>query len=280
MGEGANLRQPPDLRCLLDGHGVDDSRFDNIQLNLNNHDMMNIAIVFFVLFAVVAPCVEFVGYPRLVRASAERVPGARSRYYLLDILFLWVSTACLFTIWLLRGRPWTLLGLAVPAPLRLGFGLMLFGGYLVIAFRQRTFLLAQPEVLRRTMRRSATMEALLPHTAAERRGFFLLALSAGFCEEVLFRGFVMWYVARWIGPVLAVAISAILFGLQHAYLGRQHVLNTSVAGAVFAFIVVASGSLWPAILIHAAMDLFSGDLGFRALGDSQLSAAEGEPLST
>jgi membrane protease YdiL (CAAX protease family) len=242
--------------------------------------MLNIELVFFVLFAVVAPSVEFVIYPRLMRASAERVPGARSRYYFFDILFLWVSTACLFAIWLLRGRPWALLGLAVPAPLRLGFGLMLFAGYVVLAWRQRTFLLAQPEVLRRTMRRSATIEALLPHTAGERRGFFLLALSAGFCEEVLFRGFVMWYVALWSGPVLAVAISSILFGLQHSYLGRQHVLTTSVTGAVLAFIVVASGSLWPAILIHAAMDLFSGDLGFRALGGAAAPVTNPEPLST
>ncbi len=215
-----------------------------------------------------------------MRASAERVPGARSRYYFFDILFLWASTACLFAIWLLRGRPWAVLGLTVAAPLRLGFGLMLFGGYLVLAWRQRVFLLAQPKVLRRTMLRSATIEAFLPHTAGERRGFFLLALSAGFCEEVLFRGFVMWYVALWSGPVLAVAISSILFGLQHAYLGRHHVLTTSVTGAVLAFIVVASGSLWPAILIHATMDLFSGDLGFRAVGESPLSGTDGEPLVT
>src|SRR5258708_5045517 len=240
--------------------------------------MMNIELVFVVLFAVVAPCVEFVIYPRLVRASAERVPGARSRYYFFDILFLWASTACLFAIWLLRDRPWAMLGLTVSSPLRFGFGLMLFGGYLVLAYRQRAFLLTRPDVLQRAMGRSK-LTALLPRTVGERRGFFLLALSAGFCEEVLFRGFVMWYVALWSGPVLAVAISSILFGLQHAYLGRQHVLSTSVVGAVFAFIVVASGSLWPAILIHAAIDLLAGDLGFHAVGESPVSGADGEPLS-
>src|SRR5437763_5786379 len=103
--------------------------------------MMNIEwsaeLVFFILLAVVAPFFDLVCYPRLERASAERVPGARPRYYLFGILFLWASTACVFAIWLLRGRPWAMLGLTVSSPPRLGFCLMLFGGYLFPASRRR-----------------------------------------------------------------------------------------------------------------------------------------------
>ena len=42
-------------------------------------------------------------------------------------------------------------------------------------------------------------------------------------------------------------------------------LRTAVVGAVLALVVLAAGSLWPAILIHAAMDLISSDLGYRGL---------------
>lgn len=93
----------------------------------------------------------------------------------------------------------------------------------------------------------------------------VLSITAGICEEVLFRGFVPGYLVGWTGPILAIAISCVLFGFAHVYLGAQQVLRTSVVGALLAGIVVASGSLWPAMIVHATLDLNSGDLGFHAL---------------
>ena len=59
-------------------------------------------LVFFILLAVVAPFFDLVCYPRLERASAERVPGARPRYYLFGILFLWQFPHFHAIAWLYR----------------------------------------------------------------------------------------------------------------------------------------------------------------------------------
>jgi membrane protease YdiL (CAAX protease family) len=98
----------------------------------------------------------------------------------------------------------------------------------------------------------------------------VVALTAGISEEFLFRGFVTWYFLEFwpgsrIGLLLAAIISAILFGFAHIYFGVRQVWVSAVVGAFFAAVVLAAGSLVPAMIMHAAMDLNSFDLGRRAL---------------
>ena len=70
------------------------------------------------------------------------------------------------------------------------------------------------------MRRSlGHADPLVPRTKGERRGVILLALTAGICEELMFRGFVIWYfLAFWpgtrFGVIFAIVASSILFGLR------------------------------------------------------------------
>jgi uncharacterized protein len=85
------------------------------------------------------------------------------------------------------------------------------------------------------------------------------------CEEIMFRGFVLWYICVWTGLVPAAVISCVVFGLAHAYLGSEHLLRTALCGVFVVLLVLVSGSLWPAMIVHAAVDLNSGDLSFRAL---------------
>jgi uncharacterized protein len=231
--------------------------------------------VLFALLALVWPLVDWLWlYPLLSRAVAAGVPGARGRAYLVNMLTAWGLTACVIVLWMTHWRPWAALELGASTPLRLGIGFALAALYLSLAWTQRRAILARPGRLERVRRQLGSADALLPRTPGERRGFAMVAVTAGICEEVLYRGFVMWYVAAWFAPLvphaisvaLAVVISSVLFGFAHVYLGAAHVLKTAIAGLVFALIVVSAGSVWPAIIIHAAMDLLAGDLGFRALG--------------
>jgi len=222
--------------------------------------------VLLVIVALLTPLVDWLWYPRLVRATAAGVPGARGRFYLTGSLWSWTLTVCVLGLWASRERPWSGLGLGASTPLRLGIGLLLAAAYVALMLKQRRALLARPERLARLRRGMESAEALLPHTPGERWGFAMVAITAGVCEEVLFRGFVLWYAGVWAGPVLAVAISSILFGFAHLYLGVTHVIRTAIVGVIFALIVLAAGSLWPAMLIHAAMDLVAGDLAYPSQG--------------
>lgn len=100
--------------------------------------------------------------------------------------------------------------------------------------------------------------ALLPRTALERRWFALLAMTAGICEELLYRGFGL-AALRWAVPDIhsttLVALSGAAFGLAHLYQGRLGVVLTGVLGAYLAWITVAAGSLVPVMVLHALLDL-------------------------
>jgi len=221
----------------------------------------------FALIALASPLVDWLWlYPRFLRAAKAGVPGARRRLYLTGILWSWGLMAFVLALWASRGRPWGGIELGASTPLRLGIRRALAAVYLVLMWSARRKLLARPDRLERFRRKLGDGDPLIPRTSGERRGFTLVAITAGVCEEVLYRGFVMWYAGVWAGPVLAVAISSLLFGFAHLYLGTSHVYRTAVVGVIFALIALAAGSLWPVILIHAAMDLTAGDLGYRALG--------------
>ena len=103
---------------------------------------------------------------------------------------------------------------------------------------------------------------MLPHTALEERWFVALALTAGFCEELLYRGYLAWFFAPWLGSAGAMLLVVVAFGLGHSYQGRRGAIRATLAGAVMAAIVLASDSLVPAMIVHAVVDIGGGTLGY------------------
>ncbi|WP_138759677.1 CPBP family intramembrane glutamic endopeptidase [Modestobacter altitudinis] len=123
-----------------------------------------------------------------------------------------------------------------------------------------------PEVLRRTRPGEARHAeppghatlALLPRSRSERHLFALVGVTAGVCEEWLYRGFFLAVVGALL-PALPTAglvlVAGVGFGLAHAYQGLSGVLTTGVLGAVLAGVYLATGSLLLPVLLHAAIDL-------------------------
>ncbi len=100
--------------------------------------------------------------------------------------------------------------------------------------------------------------ALLPRTPGERRLFTLVGVTAGVCEEWLYRGFFLAVVAAVAGGPpgwVLVVVAAVAFGLAHAYQGIGGIVLTGVLGGVLAALYLASGSLLLPVLLHAVIDL-------------------------
>lgn len=100
--------------------------------------------------------------------------------------------------------------------------------------------------------------ALLPRTAAERRLFTLVGVTAGACEEWLYRGFLLAVVAALAGGLptgVLVLVAAVAFGLAHAYQGRVGIVTTGVLGGVLAALYLDTGSLLLPVVLHALIDL-------------------------
>jgi len=237
--------------------------------------------ILLVMFALVWPLTEWLWFfPRSVRAINAGIPGARMRLYRNILLPEWGFTACVIALWAARGRPWSALMLGSTTPLRLGIGFLAVALLAGLLWLQRRAIFARPNALELVRRGIGTAAPLWPRTPGERLVFNMVAITAGICEELLFRGFAMWYVRAWLpggwlGLALAVVITSTLFGFGHIYLGGSNVLKSGIGGALFAAVALAAGSLWPAMVIHAATDLNSGDLGFRAFGGA--AAQESAP---
>jgi membrane protease YdiL (CAAX protease family) len=107
-------------------------------------------------------------------------------------------------------------------------------------------------------RQARGFEALLPRGRRERITFAALAITAGICEELIFRGFGIAYL-RWLWPgsprSAVILITAAAFGFGHLYQGVRGVVLTGLVGGYFAWLVLSTGSLWPAMAIHGLLDL-------------------------
>jgi membrane protease YdiL (CAAX protease family) len=216
-------------------------------------------------------------WPEVLRALAARVPGTRARVYRNILVGEWLVTAAVAFVWMRTGRPWDAFRLGPASPVRIAIALVVVAAYVAFALWQVRAILARPAVaIERVARRFSYADPLMPRTGGERVAMAGVALTAGLCEEFLFRGFALWYFTALAGPVAGFALAALLFGLGHLYLGYAHVLRTTLLGAVFGAIVLLAGSLWPAIVLHAAIDAIGGEFGYRlsrAVGPGNAGAA-------
>ena len=100
---------------------------------------------------------------------------------------------------------------------------------------------------------------LLPRGSAEIAGWIALSLTAGVCEEVLFRGYLQQqFAALTNNAAIGILVSAVLFAGAHGY---QGLTRATVIG--FTSVILGATAYWrkstrPGMLAHAAQDLLGG----------------------
>lgn len=115
---------------------------------------------------------------------------------------------------------------------------------------------ASAEQLRKA---ASSVRRLLPTSSTERTIWIVVALTAGICEEFLYRGWLLNLFGNALGSVwVGLTVSSIVFGAAHAYQGRNGVIGTSVLGIVFGGVFVLSGTLVLGQILHAGIDLQNG----------------------
>jgi CAAX protease family protein len=219
----------------------------------------------FLLLLVIAPIWDFYDTRRLKRnPSSER----KIRYYKTICAWLWIASALavvalgfrpLFTInpspgeisWLLL-HPWV--GYLVEA---------LIAIVLLVTVVLQVGIVVWKKLTKRP-RKFSSAEALksfsyfFPATWTERRWWVFVSVTAGVCEEILFRGFLLRYlhVFPWmLDLTLALLISSAIFGLNHLYQGAGGVVSTAVFGFLLGLLFLLTGNLLLPMIFHAVMDL-------------------------
>lgn len=108
------------------------------------------------------------------------------------------------------------------------------------------------------------VNAMLPRGPVEIAVWVALSLSAGFCEEAIFRGYLQGQFRAITGSVPgAILLQAIVFGISHGYQGLRNVILITVLGALYGVFAWWRRSLKPNMILHAWTDVFSGIFGSR-----------------
>jgi len=230
-------------------------------------------LIILLLLAVVFPLLGVRDYRLLLRRISAGVADARVKFYKGYIMWQWPLTIGLLAWWLLSGNglesmglipvadgwPWVAIGIGV-------FGILAQVIYLATVSRNVDKLAAIKEQM-------GELSNLAPQTPREDRLFDMVSITAGVCEEILYRGLLLATLVSLVGTWPAVAITSLIFGLGHAYQGISGIAKTGLVGLVLAWFTVSSGSLYIAIVLHAIIDLTSGRLMGKALRTPPLQTA-------
>jgi len=222
--------------------------------------------IFALIVGVIHPVAGFMSYQKLLRRIEAGEKIARATIYGTTMLGHWALFAMAIAIWYWAGR----------SADTLGFGLQLDAAFLlgavltlvIIAFflRQvRQVANAANDEIRIFKDQLGNLEVLLPANGNELGRFYGLSLTAGIVEETIWRGFLLWYLIQFMPVWAAAVISAIGFGLAHAYQGAANVPKVTLIGAVFVGLYLLTGSLWLPMILHAAMDILQGRAAYEVV---------------
>jgi uncharacterized protein len=230
-------------------------------------------LLYVALFAVALPLMDYlVFWPAFRRRSLADPARARTWLWAWAILGAWPVVAVGAALWVANDRSWASFGFSVPDGWRLWTSIALF--LLAAAYFAYTIAsVASNSDTRASVRQqfSGALDTVLPHTRTEMYWFGGVSLTAGFCEEFLFRGYFIWVFAPWLCWWGAAALSLLIFAIAHIYQGWSGVLRTGIVGAFFTLAVGIFDSLWPAIALHALVDLANGMMAWLALREGQAS---------
>jgi len=101
----------------------------------------------------------------------------------------------------------------------------------------------------------------------------LLSLLPGVCEELLFRGAVLGLLRKGLTPRGAIVIQAAVFAVAHLYGFRW--LPTFGVGLACGWLVVRTGSLLPAMVLHTVHNGLAASLGGRVALDLGAATTQG-----
>ncbi|MBX2797131.1 MAG: CPBP family intramembrane metalloprotease [Myxococcales bacterium] len=237
-------------------------------------------VLLLLILGVLYPSYSWAQTRQLQRALARgeiALPYDPSEDYRTTIAVQWLLAAFVLALWIWTGRSASLLGLRpVVVDAWLGWGTLLAVAGLLPTAVQLALVSRRPSLRASLRAQFRDLAMFIPRTAAQQRWFHGVALTAGICEELLYRGFLIACLSTWTTDVVAMLLAALLFGAVHLYQGPAKALQIVGIGVWMGSLYLLTGALWLPMLTHAVLDLLGGSLLHRALW---APATDGRPVT-
>jgi membrane protease YdiL (CAAX protease family) len=199
--------------------------------------------------------VAVIGYFSVARKGAVHQPH-RLFFYLTTIAWEWILVA--YVYWGLRRRGKSIRNIAGKSwKSASDFFIditMAFGFWIAAVF---VLSLVAHAVGSNGMSQAARL--LAPQGPFESLLWIALAVTAGICEETIFRGYLQRQFVAWTRSAPSgVLLSAALFGAGHIYQGAKATVVIGAYGLMFGILAEARQNLRPGIIAHAWHDTITG----------------------
>ena len=237
--------------------------------------MTTLDLLYIAFVAVTLLLDHFVLWRTFLRRAQHDPARARLKLWCGWMAMLWMLAVVGLVLWVREHRIWRPVGFALPHGWRLlgAIGLVLAIG-LIQARSVGRLARASHSERARLREKFGSLAAMLPHSGSDLRVFIPLSITAGFCEEFIFRGYLVWAFRTVLGLWGAAGLSVLAFAAGHAYQGVKGVASAAILGALLTLVVLGFGSLWPAIALHALVDITGGLTAWLGFRDTHISAGE------
>ncbi|SFG28019.1 CAAX protease self-immunity [Novosphingobium sp. CF614] len=126
-------------------------------------------------------------------------------------------------------------------------------------------MLAKPKIQGGDRRQAAD---IFPENFQELTLFLVMTPLIGFAWELLYRGYLLWWLTPLVGLPIAIFCSGLAYGLAHGWKNFRESFPSIVAAFLFAIGYALTSSLWWLIIIHIALPII-GYLAARRIAATQ-----------
>jgi uncharacterized protein len=200
-----------------------------------------------------APWIGYITYQRARRQIAAGAHEGKVRLYQEIVIEQILTTGVVLALWR-GGLAGASLGLVAPRSWEWNIAALL----VVVGLLVWSSLRLRPKADRIREKVKDSLGTLLPRSRQERFWFGAVSLGAGVSEELVFRGFLLYYLGVYlphINTLERVLLISLFFGLAHIYQGWVRAAGAGTLGLVLAGLYLLTGSLFLPMAIHAVLDL-------------------------
>jgi len=136
-------------------------------------------------------------YQKFLRNAADSERDLLSLEYLKTIIMLVTMAVAVVLIWRSSGRAWSELGITPPVWSGMEWtGLMIAGGLSIGILTNIGMTIFAPKMAAKRVDAFNTLQAFLPRTHKQLRWGLATSVTAGICEEIVYRGFLIWVLSQ------------------------------------------------------------------------------------
>ncbi len=227
-------------------------------------------------YLIIWPLYSYLTYEQEIKDVIAQ-PKKRISVYYATMFQLWLPVLMLFILVYLGGISMSDIGLQWHWGLAnqvAVIGLLIISSYFLLSLKQLRKKLENHQAIREQI---SYIQWLMPTSMKEARFFIWgLSITAGICEELLFRGYLILLLSGYLPTYGTVILSSIAFGLLHIYQGPIHIIKTAIFGGVMALIYLGTDSILVPIILHAVLDMYGGAMAYIVYSDQSQEMRDGK----